>query len=140
MLPAPMMTSTAFRTASARCTLSLLLASFMLIFAACGDDSVSTRIEPPSVESPIENQQLTADADPLTVDLSTVFGSDDSLEYSTSSSNTDVATANVSEATLTVDPVGGGTAEITATASNDAGSANASFTLDVNLPDPPERP
>lgn len=136
-----MITPSAPRPAAARWMLSLLLAS-LLLWTACGDDSVSPRvIEPPSVESPIENQQVNADADPISVDLSSVFADDDAeLNYDASSSDTDVATAEVSDATLTVTPVNGGTAEITATASNEAGAANASFTLDVNLPDPPERP
>lgn len=121
--------------------LSLLLAS-LLLWTACGDDSVSPRvITPPSVESPIENQQINVDADPITIDLSSVFDGDDSgFSYNASSSDAGVATAAVSDATLTVSPVNGGTAEITATASNQAGAANAMFTLQVNLPDPPDRP
>lgn len=129
------------RPLSARWMLPLLLASLVL-FAACGDDGVSPPvIELPTVEAPIDNQDVLADSEAFTADLSTVFGDDDgSLSYSASTSNADVATAAVSEATLTVTPVGGGTAEITATASNDAGAANAQFTIQVNLPDPPTRP
>jgi len=136
-----MITPSAPRPAAARWMLSLLLAS-LLLWTACGDDSVSSRvITPPSVESPIENQQVNVDADPISVDLSSVFADDDSgFSYNASSSDAGVATAEVSDATLTVTPVNGGTAEITATASNQAGAANAMFTLQVNLPDPPDRP
>jgi len=121
--------------------LPLLLAS-LLLWTACGDDSVSPRvISPPSVESPIQDQQINADADPVTIDLSSVFGDDDSeFTYDASASDANVATAEVSDATLTVTPVNGGTTEITASASNQAGAANAMFTLQVNLPDPPDRP
>ncbi len=136
-----MITPSAPRPATARWMLPLLLASLVLV-AACGDDGVSPRvIQPPTVEASIDNQTVLADAEAFTTDLSTVFGDDDgSFNYSVATSNADVATAAVSETTLTVTPVGGGTAEITATASNTAGSANAQFTIQVNLPDPPTRP
>ena len=121
--------------------LPLLLASLVLC-AACGDDGVSPRvIQPPSVQAPINNQDVLVDAEAFTADLTAVFGDDEgTLDYEATTSNADVATAAVSEATLTVTPVGGGTAEITATASNEAGAANAQFTIQVNLPDPPTRP
>jgi uncharacterized protein YjdB len=93
------------------------------------------------VQAPINNQDVLVDAEAFTADLTAVFGDDEgTLDYEATTSNADVATASVSEATLTVTPVGGGTAEITATASNEAGAANAQFTIQVNLPDPPTRP
>lgn len=136
-----MTTFSDLRPASAWCVLPLLLASMMLV-AACGDDGVSPRvIQPPSVQVPIDNQDVRVDADAFVVDLDVVFGDDAAtLRYSASTSNADVATASVNGPQLTVSPVGGGTAEITATASNEGGSANAEFTVQVNLPDPPNRP
>ncbi|MES3628893.1 MAG: hypothetical protein PPP56_01870 [Longimonas sp.] len=137
-----MHTSSLFRAPFAPWMLPLMIVGALLFLPACGDDGLSPNERPPIVDNEIEDQRVKADDEPLTVDLNTVFRDSEgrSLSFDASSSDEDVATAAVSAATLTVTFVGGGSTEITATATNDDGSRGTSFMLEVDLPDPPTRP
>ena len=56
--------------------------------------------------------------------------------YTAKSSNTSVATVSVSEAVLTVTPVGAGTANVEVTATGDEGTVSQTFKVTVNAPPP----
>lgn len=97
------------------------------------------QLDPPSVVGSIDNQSLLADDDPIEFSLGDVFEGEE-LTFSASSSDTEAVAASVSGSTLTVDPQNGGSATVTVTAENDAGSEDVSFTVDVDLPDGPPPP
>jgi len=93
---------------------------------------------PPVVANAILNQNLQAGGAPFTRDLNTspaVFNDPDgdALSYTASSSATTIATATIAGSTLTVSPVGGGSATITVTANDTrGGSVSMTFTAAVN--------
>lgn len=82
-----------------------------------------------------------AGGDVLEIDLRSVFSSPSETEvsFSVSSSNPDAATVSLQNALLSVTPVEGGKATITATAENEAGTAEDTFVVTV-FADPPGRP
>jgi hypothetical protein len=107
-----------------------------------GTEEVSFTVDvlgPPTTVGSIDNQNLNADDDPVEFNLGDVFEGQE-LTFSASSSDTGIATASVSGTTLTVGPQNGGSATVTVTAENDAGTEELSFTVDVNLPDGPPPP
>jgi hypothetical protein len=115
-----------------------------LALTACGDDDDGGPGPPPMLSEPevagsIDNQDLVADQDPVEIDISDLFDGEE-LTLSASSSDSGVATASVDGTTLTVDPQNGGTATVTVTAENDAGSADTSFEASVILPTGPDPP
>ena len=77
-----------------------------------------------------------------TVDLDDVFDNADDLEFSETSDDATVATANISGTTLTITAVGPGEATITIVATNDAGDAEHEITVTVTAPatTPPTTP
>lgn len=94
----------------------------------------------PTVEQSISDQSATADQGAVEVaDLNSVF-SGENLSFQVSSSDSEVASASVDAGTLTVTPQDGGTATISAVATNDAGEASTSFGITVNLPEAPGSP
>lgn len=105
---------------------------------ACGDDS-GGMIEAPSATGSIDTQTLLADDDPVEFDASGLFSGEE-LTFSAASSDSGVASASVSSATLTVTPENGGSATVTVTAENDGGTAEVSFDVNVDLPSAPDPP
>jgi len=99
-----------------------------------------TENRPPVVANPISNLTLTIGALPYTRDLSALFAvfiepDGDPLSYSTSSSNSSIATAKVLGRVLTVSASASGNALITVSASDQFGGAAAmTFTAHVNRP------
>ena len=94
----------------------------------------------PTVEQSISNQSVTSDQGAVDVaDLSNVF-SGENLSFQVSSSASDVVSASTDGSTLTINPQNGGSAAVSATATNDAGSAQTSFDVEVTLPDAPGAP
>ncbi len=93
---------------------------------------------PPVVVNPILDQTLTLGGAPFTRNLiaSPVVFNDpdgDTLRYTTSSSNSQIATANISGTTLMVSPVAGGSVAITIAANdNRGGIVQTRFTVTVN--------
>lgn len=113
-----------------------------LALTACGDDDSGgggMGLDPPQTTGSIDNQSLVADQDPVEIDISGVFEGEE-ISRSASSSNSDVATVSLDGTTLTVDPQDGGSATVTVTAENDAGSAEATFEVNVDLPVAPDPP
>jgi hypothetical protein len=117
----------------------LLVFVLGIVLTACGDETGGMGLEPPSPVGSINNQSLMADDDPIEVNVGDVFEGQE-LTFSASSSDTGVATASVSDTTLTVDPQSGGSATVTVTAENDAGTGEQSFEVSVDLPDGPQPP
>jgi hypothetical protein len=127
----------------------LLILALGVALTACGDedDVMGPGMEPspPSVVGSIENQDLVVNDenpdvdDTEEIDISGVFEGEE-LTFSASSGNSGVATASVDGSTLTVDPDNGGSATITVTAENDAGSTDTSFEVSVTLPNAPDPP
>lgn len=120
----------------------LLVLVLGVALTACGDDDdggMGGMVEPPSVAGSIQNQNLLADDDPVEFDASSLFDGSE-LTFSASSSDGGVATASVSDSTLTVDPQNGGTATVTVTAENTEGTADTSFDVNVDLPTAPDPP
>lgn len=118
----------------------LLVLVLGIALTGCGDDNGGMGLEPPSIVGSIDNQDLKADDNPVEFDLGTVFEGEE-LTFSASSSDSAVVTASVQGTTLTVDPQNGGPATtVTATAENDAGTEEQSFTVSVDLPDGPGPP
>lgn len=121
----------------------LLVLVLGVALTACGDDSddggMGGMVEPPSVAGSIQNQNLLADDNPVEFDASSLFDGSE-LTFSASSSDGGVATASVSDSTLTVDPQNGGTATVTVTAENTEGTADTSFDVNVDLPTAPDPP
>lgn len=121
-----------------------LVLLLVLSLAATGCDGGGTSDddnESPLVENEIQDQDATSDGEAIEIDLTSVFSvpSGATLSYSASSSNTAVAEVDVSEALLRVTPREGGEANITVTATNDAGEATDRFAVAV-FADPPDRP
>ena len=115
----------------------LLGLALVVSLSACGDDS---GMDAPTVEQPISDQSATADQSAVEVaDLNSVF-SGEGLSFQAISSENGVASASVNGGTLTVTPQDGGTATITATATNDGGEASTSFDATINLPEAPGAP
>jgi len=86
------------------------------------------------------SQSVTADQGNVdVVNLNDVF-SGENLSFQVSSSASEVVSASTDGSTLTINPQNGGTAAVSATASNDAGSAQTSFDVEVTLPDAPGAP
>lgn len=113
-----------------------------LALTACGDDTSTNGgmdPQPPETAGSVDNQELVADQDPVEIDISGLFEGEE-ITRSASSSDSGVATVSVDGTTLTVDPQNGGSATITVTAQNDAGSAEASFETNVDLPVAPDPP
>lgn len=97
-------------------------------------------MDAPMVEQSISDLSATADEGAVEVaDLNSVF-SGENLSFQAMSSESGVASASVDGSTLTVTPQDGGTATITAAATNDAGEAETSFSVTVNLPEAPGAP
>jgi len=121
----------------------LLVLVLGLSLAACGDDDDGMgggmELSPPDVVGSVDNQNLEADDDPVEVDISGLFDGEE-LTFSASSSDSGVAAASLDGNTLTVDPQNGGSATVTVTAQNDAGSADTSFEVNVDLPTAPDPP
>ncbi len=109
--------------------------------SACGDDDDGgSGMQGPTVEQSISSQSVTSDQGTVDVaDLNNVF-SGENLSFQVSSSASDVVSASTDGSTLTIDPQNGGSAAVSATASNDAGSAQTSFDVEVTLPDAPGAP
>jgi hypothetical protein len=109
--------------------------------SACGDDgNGGSGMQGPTVEQSISSQSVTSDQGTVDVaDLSNVF-SGENLSFQVSSSASDVVSASTDGSTLTINPQNGGSAAVSATASNDAGSAQTSFDVEVTLPDAPGPP
>lgn len=106
---------------------------------ACGDENGGMGLQPPSAVGSIDNQALMANDDPAEFNLDDVFEGQE-LTFSASSSDTGVVAASVEGTTLTVDPQSGGSATVTATAENEAGTEEVSFAVDIDLPDGPPPP
>lgn len=117
----------------------LLLLVFGVFLTACGDDNGGMGLQPPSVAGSIDNQSLVADDAPVEFDVSGIFEGEE-LSFSASSSDSEVASASLDGTTLTVSPQNGGSATITVTATNDAGSEETSFSVNVDLPAAPDPP
>lgn len=135
------LTTLRHRLAHALSSAGAILLVFVLGVAltACGDETGGMGLEPPTTAGSISNQSLMADDDPIELDVGDVFEGQE-LTFSASSSDTGTVTASVSGTTLTVDPQNGGSATVTVTAENDAGTAEQSFTVNVDLPDGPPPP
>ena len=86
----------------------------------------------PAAVGAISAQNLTVGGTAVTVDLANHFDDPDNgpLTYSVSSSDTEVATGMVSNSTLTIEPVEGGSATLAVTAS-DPGGLTANQTIEV---------
>lgn len=94
----------------------------------------------PTVEQSISSQSVTSDQGAVDVaDLNNVF-SGENLSFQVSSSASDVVSASIDGSTLTINPQNGGSTAVSATATNDAGSAETSFDVEVTLPDAPGAP
>ncbi len=119
----------------------LLVLVLGVALTACGDDDdgMGPGLSEPEVTGSIDNQSLTTDDAPVEVDISGVFEGDE-LTFSASSSNSDVASVSLDGNTLTVTPEDGGSATITVTAENDAGSASTDFDANIDLGTPPDPP
>ncbi|WP_251980445.1 hypothetical protein [Salinibacter ruber] len=119
----------------------LLGLALVVSLSACGDDDDGgSGMNAPTVEQSISDQSATADQGAVEVaDLNSVF-SGENLSFQVSSSDSEVASASVDAGTLTVTPQDGGTATISAVATNDAGEASTSFGITVNLPEAPGSP
>lgn len=115
----------------------LLVLVLGVALTACGDEGMA--LQPPRVAGSINNQNLMADDPPAEFNLGSVFEGQE-LTFSASSSDTGIATASVSDTTLTVDPQNGGSATVKVTAENNAGTAEQNFTVSVDLPDGPPPP
>lgn len=118
---------------------ALLVLVLGAALTACGDENGGMGLEPPSTAGSINDQNLMADDNPIELNVGDVFDGQE-LVLSASSSDAGVATASVSDTTLTVDPQNGGSADVTVTAENDAGTAEQAFTVNVDLPDGPAPP
>lgn len=116
----------------------LLGLAVVVSLSACGDDdSGGSGMQGPTVAEEISSQSVTSDQGSVDVtDLSSVF-SGDNLSFQVSSSASDVVSASVDGTTLTISPQNGGNATINVTATNDAGTAETSFSVEVTLPDAP---
>jgi hypothetical protein len=115
----------------------LLVLVLGVALTACGDEGMA--LQPPTMVGSIDNQSLNANDNPVEFNVGDVFEGQE-LTFSASSSDTGVATASVSDTTLTVDPQSGGSATVTVTAENDAGTEEQSFEVSVDLPDGPQPP
>ena len=94
----------------------------------------------PTVQQSISDQSATADQGAIEVaDLNSVF-SGENLSFQAMSSDGSVASASTDSGTLAVTPQDGGTATVSITATNDAGEAETSFGITVNLPEAPGAP
>jgi len=88
----------------------------------------------PTVVAPLGDLELMIGSGDFTVDLTPVFNDrdGDALSYSATSTDDNVATASVSDATLTVSPISVGTVAITVTAEDPYGaSVNDMFEVTV---------
>ena len=119
----------------------LLGLALVVSLSACGDDDDGgSGMNAPTVEQSISNQSATADQGAIEVaDLNSVF-SGENLSFQASSSDNGIASASIDGGALTVTPQDGGTATISAVATNDAGEADTSFDITVNLPEAPGAP
>lgn len=118
----------------------LLAAAVLVSLSACGDDDDGgSGMEGPLVNQSIDSRTLTADQEPVEVNLGSVF-SGQNLSYTAMSSNSDIASASVSGTTLSVTPQNGGNTTVTVGAQNDAGETDTSFDVTVNLPEAPGPP
>lgn len=125
----------------------LLVLVLAASLTACGDedDIVGPQVDPPSVASSIDNQELVVNDenpevdDTEAIDISGVFDGEE-LTFSASSSAPSTASVSLDGTTLTVDPDNGGSTTVTVTAENDAGSADTSFEVSVVLPPAPDPP
>ncbi len=121
----------------------LLVLILGVALTACGDDTGGMDdLQPPTIEGSIDNQSLVVNNDTddtAEVDISGVFEGEE-LSFSASSSDTGVAAVSLDGMTLTVDPQNGGSATVTVTAENDAGSEDVTFNVNVDLPNAPDPP
>ncbi len=109
----------------------------LLVISVCISGIAEADNRAPTAVATIHNQSLTVGSSVFSLSVTNVFSDPDgdSLTYSATSSNTSVATTSMSGATLTVSPVGGGTATITITATDPGGlSATSSFSVTVIQP------
>lgn len=114
----------------------LLVLVLGVALSACGDDM---SLDAPTQSGSLDNQSLVADQDPVEVDVSGLFEGQE-LTLSASSSDSGVVAVSLDGNTLTVDPQNGGSATVTVAAENDAGSAEATFEVNVDLPEAPDPP
>ena len=119
----------------------LLGLALVVSLSACGDDDDGgSGMDAPTVVQSISDQSATADQGAIEVaDLNSVF-SGENLSFQASSSDNGVASVSTDGGALTVTPQDGGTATVSAVATNDAGEAEASFGITVNLPEAPGAP
>lgn len=127
----------------------LLGLALVASLTACGDEDDIVgppgELSPPEVTGSIDNQELVVNDenpevdDTEAIDISGVFDGEE-LTFSASSSDPNTASVSLDGTTLTVDPDNGGSATVTVTAENDAGSADASFEVSVVLPPAPDPP
>ena len=100
--------------------------------------------EPPQASGTIATDDLVEDGEPARLDVSGNFTdpNGDSLTFEAQSSDESVATVSMDGSTVTVTPVGAGTASITVTASDsEVAGATQSFTVTVDpAPTPPTPP
>ena len=121
--------------------LSCLLALFVVVAGCDGGGTSGDGTDAPVVEAAIQDQDATAGGEAIEIDLGPVFSapSGAALSYGASSSDSTVARVSVSGGRLRVVPQTGGTADVTVTASNEAGEATDRFGVSV-FAGPPERP
>ena len=119
----------------------LLGLAVVVSLSACGDDdSGGSGMQAPTVAEQISTQSVTSDQGSVDVaDLSTVF-SGDNLSFEPSSTAPDVVSASVDGTTLTISPQSGGNATVNVAATNDSGTVETSFSVEVTLPDAPGTP
>jgi len=116
----------------------LLVLVLGVALTACGDEGMA--LQPPTIVGSIDNQSLLADDAPVEFNLEGDVFQGEELTFSASSSDTGTATASISGSTLTVEPQNGGSATVTVTAENNAGTEELSFNVDIALPDGPPPP
>lgn len=114
--------------------------ALVVSLSACGDDgNGGSGMNGPTQDQSFSSRTLTADQDPVNVNLEDYF-SGDRVSYEASSSNSEVVAASVDSGTLVLDPQGGGTSTVTVVAQNDAGEAQGSASVTVELPSAPGPP
>jgi len=96
-------------------------------------------VDPPEVAGSISNQELVAGEDPTELELNPLFSGEE-LTFSVSPSDSGIIDLTISGSTLVLDPLDGGEETVTVTGENDAGRAEVSFDVTVNLANPPGSP